>query len=139
MADADRSCAELQYRPVECQSRATSRPFSKTMEPDLVAVQECPSRQWKIPDNWHVQRAGELIVVSRYPISHEKFRIAAGRRANPVINGLYCVVETPSGPVGVCSVHLETPRRGLSTVLDREKVIDLEQTDYAKNKSNAES
>jgi hypothetical protein len=104
-----------------------------------VAVQECPSRRWKIPDGWHVQRAGELIVVSAHPIV--RFEVSRNRwppRENPVadgvINGLYCVVETPRGKIGFASVHLDTPRRGLSAVLDRETVIDLEQTDYAETR-----
>jgi endonuclease/exonuclease/phosphatase family metal-dependent hydrolase len=36
---------------------------------------------------------------------------------------LRCSVAMPQGPVGFCSVHLHTPRGGLSQVLDRQTLV----------------
>jgi endonuclease/exonuclease/phosphatase (EEP) superfamily protein YafD len=103
-----------------------------SIEPALVVVQECPSRRWPLPEKWHVQRAGELIVASIYPI--RRVEISHCRwppRDNPSVNGIYCVLATPRGEIGFCNLHLDTPRRGLSAVLDREQIINLERVDYA--------
>jgi len=103
--------------------------------PDLVAIQECPSRQWTIPDGWHVERAGELVVASRWPIAQvEVSQSCWSVKETPVVNGLYCRVETPEGPVGFFSIHLETPRRALQLILDPDKILDLAQVDTAEER-----
>lgn len=97
------------------------------VQPDFAAVQECaaPSR-WDLPSEWYVKKAGSGIVVSRYPIT----RCELSRR-EPDVNGIYCVIETPSGPIGFGNVDLLTPRRGLALMLDRKKVFDLTKIDSA--------
>ena len=104
----------------------------ETLEPDLVAIQEYPSRRWALPEGWYIRRAGELVVLSAHPIVQtEVSRNRWSLRGQPYVNGLYCVVETPWGRVGFASIHLKTPRPALSAVLDRETIVDLEQTDFA--------
>ncbi|MDY0166850.1 MAG: endonuclease/exonuclease/phosphatase family protein [Thermoguttaceae bacterium] len=118
------------------QCRVDEQSFAELLEvlqPDLVAVQECPWwARWRVPDHWHVERAGELLVISAHPIVDvEVSRSQPSQWRGSYVNGLYCVVETPVGRIGFANVHLETPRHGLSAVLDRDRLVDLEQADYA--------
>ena len=74
-----------------------------TLKPDLVAVQECPVwRRWQVPKPWHVRRAGEMLVVSAYPIVDKSvWRHRSERKHGyPDVHALYCVVKTPAGNVG---------------------------------------
>ncbi|TVS20944.1 MAG: hypothetical protein EA424_01425 [Planctomycetaceae bacterium] len=94
-------------------------------QPDAVALQECS--HWDdqhlariFPGDWHVRRAGSLLIATPHQIieTHEHRRPRAPG-SETRINGLYCLIDGPLGPVGVCSIHLRTPREGLYTVLDR--------------------
>jgi vancomycin resistance protein VanJ len=94
--------------------------------PDVVALQESDAEtEYKWPDGWHIQRAGQLLVATRHPISHTDTLL---RRYPPgpwpPVEVLRCVLETPSGQVAVCNLHLQTPREGLSEVLDRDTVVN---------------
>jgi endonuclease/exonuclease/phosphatase family metal-dependent hydrolase len=93
---------------------------------DLAAVQECASpRRWQLPPQWHVARAVYSMVVSRYPI----VRTETLKRGTEV-SGLYCVIDTPDGPLGFACVDLLTPRRALKHILDRETGFNLNQVEY---------
>ena len=96
------------------------------VDPDFAAVQECAPNRWKIPPKWHVRRARTTVVVSRYPII--RFEIS---EREPDVNGLYCVVDTPAGPIGFASLDLATPRRALRRVLSAKKVFDLTHIQHA--------
>ena len=99
-------------------------------QPDAVALQEC---RWDdkqlarvFPEDWHIRQAGSLLIATPHPIiqtpEHHRLRpLSSWTR----INGLYCVVDGPLEPVGVCSVHMRTPRDGLYTVLDRRTGVSL--------------
>jgi vancomycin resistance protein VanJ len=103
--------------------------FSKLLDevqPDLAAVQECAPNLWKVPPKWYFKRSKTSVIVSRYPIT----RCELSRR-EPDVNGIYCVIETPDGPIGFGNVDLLTPRRGLAPMLDRNKVFDLTKIDNA--------
>lgn len=103
-----------------------------SLRPDLIAIQECPSN-WKNKfDGWHLQYATETIVASRYPITQVDTSVGRLPLEHPDVNGLYCVVESPHGPIGFASIHLDTPRRGLELILDRDTIIDLSRLDEAK-------
>ncbi len=100
------------------------------VQPDLIAVQE--ARPSHVPKHWHVERAGELVVISAYPIVDVAMsynRDASWR--GPYVNCLYCVVETPAGRIGFANVHLGTPRPGLSAVVNRRTLLDLDGIPYA--------
>lgn len=107
-----------------------------TWRPDIVAVQECPSWQWRIPAEWEVERAGELIVVSRYPILKTEVSrcLWPPSQKKPFINGLRCTIATPYGPVGFACVHLDTPKPALQLILDPEKVLDFSQIAVAEDR-----
>ncbi len=110
----------------------TAEEFSellKEVNPDFAAVQECAPSRWILPPQWHVKRSRTSLVVSRYPIV--KFEISKRRHD---VNGIYCVIDTPSGLIGFFCVDLLTPRRALSRLLDEKKVFDLSQTDYAQRR-----
>jgi len=102
------------------------------VQPDFAAVQECaaPRRfRREISDEWFTHSAGYSVLVSRYPIS----RCETSRRGRE-INGLYCVIETPLGPVGFANIDLLTPRRALKPLLDRDIIFDLTHVDYAQKR-----
>jgi endonuclease/exonuclease/phosphatase family metal-dependent hydrolase len=72
------------------------------------------------------------MVASKHPI--KQIEVSYSRwppNRRPILNAIYCVVETPLGDVGFCNLHLDTPRRALSAILDREKILDLNDADYA--------
>ena len=106
-------------------------------QPDLIAVQECAGvgswkNWWEGHVDWHTVHRGELLVASRYPIKH--FEVSYSRwpqNRTPVLNAIYCVVATPLGDIGFCNLHLDTPRRALSAVLDRQRILNLSRTRYA--------
>ena len=93
---------------------------------DLAAVQEIAPSRFNLPPQWHVHRAGESLLVSRYPIVQCEIS-----RREPQVNGIYCVLDTPGGPLGFAAVDILTPRRALDKVLDGEKIFDLSQVETA--------
>ncbi|WP_305043252.1 endonuclease/exonuclease/phosphatase family protein [Geoalkalibacter sp.] len=92
------------------------------VQADLAVVQEIAPRRFNLPPQWHVKRAGESLLVSRYPI----VRCDISKR-EPQVNGIYCVLETPRGPLGFACVDILTPRRALDKVLDETTIFDLSQ------------
>jgi endonuclease/exonuclease/phosphatase (EEP) superfamily protein YafD len=104
------------------------------LQPDVVALQECPdwdqaSLSRLFPEPWTVRRGGTLLVASRHaivapPETHLRNRPPS---REPVVNGLYCVVESPQGRLGICSVHQRTPRPGLYIVLDGQTGLSAER------------
>lgn len=109
-----------------------------TVQPDVAAVQESAGwvpGGWHVPEGWYVERAEEMLVASRWPIRRTErsyFRLPGDERG--VVNAMYCVLDTPTGPIGLCNLHLDTPRRGLSAVLNRQKILDLRKTEYAERR-----
>jgi endonuclease/exonuclease/phosphatase (EEP) superfamily protein YafD len=100
--------------------------------PDVVLIQECPGN---FPDDiaalkgWKLMREGEFIIASRYPMKGKSTtRSQFPPSPWPRILGLHCVVETPDGDVGICNIHLTTPREGLSELLDRWTIINPERS-----------
>ena len=87
---------------------------------DFVALQECNKKKIELPAGWHHFRDGRLLVASRYPIRD----IDRHRRHNPPskwppVNGVRCRVETPFGLVGICNVHMQSPRPTLERILTK--------------------
>jgi len=106
-------------------------------QPDLIAVQECAgvgrwTNWWKRHGEWHTVHRGELMIASRFPIKSVEVSYShwpPNRR--PVLNAIYCVLSTPQGEIGFCNLHLDTPRRAITAVLDRETLLNLENAGYA--------
>ncbi len=105
------------------------------VQPDVVALQECPKWDQEVlgnlfPEGWTVRRGGSLLVATPHSIvatqTHKRNRPPSRW---PPVNGLYCVIESPGGRVGLCSVHQRTPRPGLYIVLDRQTGLSAERSD----------
>ena len=95
------------------------------VEPDVVAIQECPADfqpDWS--GTWRICRQGELLIASRHPIGQVEPRLHRHPRSSwPSVNSLRLSVETPAGRLVFCNLHLSSPHRGLSTVLDRRTLV----------------
>jgi vancomycin resistance protein VanJ len=102
-------------------------------QPDAVALQECSWNDKQLtrifPEDWHIRQAGSLLIATPHPIiqTHEH-RVLRPPSSWTRINGLYCVIDGPLEPVGVCSVHMRTPREGLYTILDRRTGVSLDRS-----------
>lgn len=90
---------------------------------DVLMLQECSSNEWVkevFPGDWHVARKGGLIVASKHPLTNRDTSTRVHPRGgSPFVNGLLCEINIPGVRVGICSLHLRTPRDGLEEVLDR--------------------
>lgn len=97
--------------------------------PQLIALQECAALStdgW--PGDWHVHRAGRLILASSYPLRDIRFRERRIPESRwPPIHALRAVVELPQGPLTVCCVHLRSPRHAITPILSRKTIIDPTQ------------
>jgi endonuclease/exonuclease/phosphatase (EEP) superfamily protein YafD len=100
------------------------------VQPDVVDLQECPTGFYDaVFRGWHVCAEGELFTASRYPIRRRD--AMAGLHPPhtwPRQSMLLVSVEGPFGEIGLCNVHLPSPRYGLCEVLDRHRLIAPERT-----------
>ena len=138
---AGSSNADLRVMSYNIQRYSVSgEKFSQLIDqerPDLIAVQECAgigkwTDWWKRNTEWYTIHRGELLIASKYPIKHVEYSFSTWpKNRKPVLNAIYCVVAAPQGDIGFCNVHLDTPRRALSAVLDRESIVNLNNIDYA--------
>lgn len=99
----------------------------RDLDADLVMLQECPAdfqAQW--PADWHMQRAGQLVIAARYPLEvvDESRRLTPPSRWPPV-NGVLVRASLPSAKMYVACVHQTSPRGGLAEVLDRQTGVSL--------------
>ena len=94
---------------------------------DLVALQECQQDLSKsVPKDWQVLQAGQLAILSRYPLrSGNSVPSFHPPHQWPRMTLLHCIVQTPEGEVTFCTVHLPSPRYGLETVLDRATLLSF--------------
>ncbi len=125
--------AELRVLTYNVQQwEVSSQEFAELLDavqPDIAAVQECAPSRWTLPPQWHVRRAQSSLVVSKYPILDVQLWYR-----NAEVNGICCVIDTPTGKIGFCCIDLLTPRRALTLVLDSETVFNLENVDSAQGK-----
>jgi len=129
--------APLTVISLNCQGQAARpaqlRALITDVLADAVALQECDYpddllRHEVFPDGWYLQRKGRLVIASPYPVTATRIH----RQEYPVIrwprvDALYCILDRPSGAIGFASLHLRTPRDGLSRVLNRATVVDPRQ------------
>ena len=87
--------------------------------PDVVILEECPT-SWTarlLPGpGWFMHRKGELLMASRLPIREFADHDPPGLRWGWSGIGRI-VIETPVGAVDVYGVHLQTPRKGLNSMI----------------------
>ena len=94
---------------------------------DLVGLQEHdeehPPVDW--PKGWYHRHYNELAVGSRWPILRtEIHKRKFPPDTFPLENAMYCVIDSPAGPIGFATVHLSSPREPILGVFDRRTVID---------------
>lgn len=102
----------------------------ESCRPDLVALQECPRDiKLSLPDGWQMIQQGELAVLSRYPFSQaeQSFHAFHPPHTWPRNSLLVCRVHTKYGDFVFVNLHLPSPRYGLSHILDRKTVINLQR------------
>jgi len=94
---------------------------------DIVALQECPRETaLKVLPGWTLVTEERLVVAARAPVTR-----ARGRRIMhppsqwPRASALQCVVHLPEGDLSFSSIHLPSPRQGLSNMLDRDRLLTL--------------
>jgi vancomycin resistance protein VanJ len=95
---------------------------------DIMALQECPrdTAEKVRPRGWMVIQEKSLVVASRYPITLGKiFHAAHHPHKWPRLSLLQCLVKAPEGELAFCSIHLPSPRYGLSSLLDRHVILNL--------------
>lgn len=99
------------------------------LQPDIVAFQECGEELRtavaRVP-GWYHHSVRQICMLSRYPISDsavmDRRELEGVKESAAGIGGSGDVVrytiQTPSGPVNITNLHLETPRKGLEGILD---------------------
>jgi endonuclease/exonuclease/phosphatase (EEP) superfamily protein YafD len=95
-------------------------------KPDFIALQECELAEVQFAlEGYQIQYSNRLLVASLFPL-HEVGNTMGPEppHAYPRMHALICAADTPTGEVIVGSVHLSSPRNGLSSLLDRKKGID---------------
>jgi len=92
---------------------------------DLVALQESPREMRDgLPAGWHRLQQGELTIYSRYPLrSLGHLEALHPPHRWPRASLLDCRVTLPGGELSFATVHLPSPRYGLSSVLDRRTLL----------------
>ena len=100
-------------------------------QPDFVVLQECDDRdQLAALAGYFVVRRRQLAVASRWPLQvDDDFSERLLLRRFPEQDLLACKVETPYGPLRICTLHLYTPRFGLTPLLDRNWGLDVSKTE----------
>ncbi|HEX5446008.1 MAG TPA: endonuclease/exonuclease/phosphatase family protein, partial [Pirellulales bacterium] len=88
------------------------------VQPDVVAIQEAPAdaeARWFSTGLWYFERAGRVLVASRFPIEHASS--AHWRDIGAEGSLLRCDVNVDGDVCHVFGIHLMTPREGLEAVL----------------------
>ncbi len=101
------------------------RDLIEKTKPDVVVLQECShGNELSWPSNWHVERQGQLMIASRWPIRLVESHVNHHPPGPwPPTNAVHCVIDRPQRPFGLVGVHLRSPGHALQTVLDRQTLI----------------
>ena len=113
-------------------------------KPDVAMFQECPEEVASfVPADWHILRTGNIAIASRFPIkSHGvvKREHPPTRWPRPICH--VAEVACPEGPLRVATLHLQSPRHGLSAITDARTMIRpsrryelIEQTQHRRDES----
>ena len=97
----------------------------RQVEPDIVAMQECtPATYAHIFSDWHVCDHGDLLIAARFPIQVRQVSSThVPLHEWPRATMLDCVVASPDGEIVVGTLHLPSPRYGLSALVDKMTLI----------------
>ncbi len=104
---------------------ATCMMLIEEYQPDVIVLQEKDTDDaLKSLQGWNVLQREHLALVSRFPLREVGFTQRDYPPTPwPQVDALVADMETPQGPIRVCTVHLRTPRDGISEVLSRRTII----------------
>lgn len=93
---------------------------------DIVVLQECGTPPDDlVPPDWHEIHAGELSILSRYPVTHSGVVTRALGHRYPRPIGLIGQVDSPSGKFPLATLHMLSPSQGLQQLLSATTLIDV--------------
>lgn len=101
------------------------RGIAARFDPDVLLLQEAnfslPRLRREFSD-YHFAREDEYVLLSRWPIiGRETIYLDAGHRGLPAAARF--VIEVGGRPLAVYNVHMPTPRRALSRIIERPSVL----------------
>jgi vancomycin resistance protein VanJ len=101
-------------------------------QPDIVAFQECGellTAAVRLSAGWRHHESKDLCLLSRYPIRSaqvmdrsvlDRVKQSEAKEFGGAGYVVRFVLETPQGPIRVANLHLETPRKGLEGLMERD-------------------
>ena len=104
---------------------------------DIVALQECARETaLKALPGWTMVTEERLVVAARAPVTRTKGRrIMHPPSQWPRASALQCVIHLPEGDLTFSSIHLPSPRQGLSNLLDRDRLLNLSRIPLLKKET----
>jgi endonuclease/exonuclease/phosphatase family metal-dependent hydrolase len=98
---------------------AKLRELIRATRADIVAVQECELDPDAFEnDGWYAHRAHELCLLSRFAITSVEVRDTDDIRAlGGHGSAVRALLDTPSGPIAIVNLHLQTVRKGLDELI----------------------
>lgn len=103
------------------------RRLIKSSAADIVALQECPKETAEsVLPEWTIFQDQRLAIASRFPVKPGK-RLQTMHPPHRWPRGsmLQCFIQTPQGEISFCSLHLPSPRYGITSLFDRRKILNL--------------
>ncbi|MBC8086218.1 MAG: endonuclease/exonuclease/phosphatase family protein [Phycisphaerae bacterium] len=116
------------------------RPMLYDLAPDVVLMQECSERLWRIirrQNDWHSAQHGQTCLMSRWPLKLVETMpreailsmSSGGGGGSGFVMRAY--IDSPRGQLIVINLHLETARRGLEGMLSPEGLIPDDPLDVS--------
>jgi endonuclease/exonuclease/phosphatase (EEP) superfamily protein YafD len=91
-------------------------------KPDIIALQEAPAQNDALTlglreRGWHIaEKPAGLYFASRFPILSQEYVSTVEKWRHLAA---FFVLETPGGKINFVNLHLETPRHGIDSLIDR--------------------
>ncbi len=93
---------------------------------DILVLQECRNPPDDlVPPNWHSVHAGELFILSRYPIAQTGIVTRALSHRYPRPIALIGSIDSPFGTFPLATLHMLSPSQGLQQLLSAITLIDV--------------
>ena len=90
---------------------------------DVVMLQEYNDQSdFSLPNGWFSCRENQLLIASRFPLNRVHFEKKGTGRWSKTI-ALFCDAHTQEGRIPLGSLHLTSPRYGLSNLFDSKTII----------------
>lgn len=103
------------------------RRLIQSSDADIIALQECPKEtaEGALP-GWTISQDQRLTIASHFPIKPGK-RLHTMHPPHRWPRGsmLQGFIQTPQGELAFCSLHLPSPRYGISSLIDRRRILNF--------------